>query len=233
MASSSSQSAPPKPRKQRFGWVRQLSQAYKLTAKTDPLIGLLLAAVFLLVLAVFVAIGLWVDHPIYFTIVGLPFAVLAALILFGRRAQKAAYASAEGQPGAAAAVLQTLKRGWTVTPGVAVTRQQDIVHRATGRAGVVLVGEGSPARLGPLLAQERKKLGRVAPDVPVYDFQAGQEEGQLRLNELQRKVAKLPRTLSPGQVDEIEKRLAALGSLNLPIPKGPLPRNMRPPRSMR
>ena len=43
---------------------------------------------------------------------GLMLGLLLALIVFGRRAQKAAYGQMEGQPGAAAAALQMLKRGW-------------------------------------------------------------------------------------------------------------------------
>jgi hypothetical protein len=129
--------------------------------------------------------------------------------------------------------MNTLRRGWTVTPAIAVTRNQDIVHRAVGRPGVVLVGEGSPARVGNLLAQEKKKLSRVVPDVPVYEFQAGDEEGQIPLRKLPRQIMKLPRNIKPAQVAEVEKRLKAMGSLNLPIPKGPLPKNARMPRGPR
>jgi hypothetical protein len=116
---------------------------------------------------------------------------------------------------------------------VAVTRNQDVVHRAIGRPGVVLVAEGTPTRLPNLLAQEKKKLGRVVPDVPIYDFQAGNADGQVPLRKLQREVMKLPRNLKPGQVAEVERRLKAMGSLNAPIPKGPVPRNVRMPRGPR
>ena len=221
------------PKKKRGQQLAQIRTAYSMTRKADPKVGLLTFGVGLLVLAVFVGIGFLVDHPIYLGLVGLAFALLAMVVVFGRRAERAAYAQVEGQPGAAAAVLNSLRRGWTVTPGVAATRNQDVVHRAIGRAGVVLVSEGASTRVGALLAQEKKKLGRIVPDVPVYDFQSGNGEGQIPLKKLQREVMKLPRTLKPGQVAEVDRRLKAMGSMNLPIPKGPMPRNVRMPKGPR
>ncbi|MGH8940864.1 MAG: DUF4191 domain-containing protein, partial [Actinomycetes bacterium] len=149
---------PAKPPKQsRTG---QIKAAYTMTRKVDRLVGWVTFAVGFLTLAVAVAVGFLIGHPVYAGIVGLMFAVLAATIVFGRRAEKAAFAQVEGQPGAAAAALNMLRRGWTVTPAVAVTRNQDIVHRAVGRAGVVLIGEGSPTRVGNLLATEKRKVAR-------------------------------------------------------------------------
>jgi hypothetical protein len=227
---SSAGTAPKKQKKERGARLGQIRAAYSMTRKADPKVGWIVAGVGLLVLAVFIGIGFLIGHPIYLGLVGLAFAFLAMVVVFGRRAEKAAYAQVEGQPGAAAAVLNTLRRGWTVTPAVAATRNQDIVHRAIGRPGVVLVAEGSPTRVVNLLAQEKKKLGRIVPDVPVYEFQAGNEEGQVPLRKLQRTVMKLPRTLKPAQVAEVDKRLKAMGNMALPIPKGPMPRNMRMPK---
>ena len=68
---------------------------------------------------------------------------------------------------------------------MAVTRNQDIVHRAVGRPGVVLVAEGGgPSRLGNLLAQEKKKVARFVPDVPIYEILVGDDEGQVPLRKL-------------------------------------------------
>ena len=44
---------------------------------------------------------------------------------------------------------------------------------------------------------------------------------------------KLPRNLKTPQVIEVNRRLKALGTMNLPIPKGPMPRNARMPRGPR
>lgn len=217
-------------KKNRGEKLAQIRAAFRMTRQADPKVGLYLALTGLGVLAVFVAIGFAADHPIYAAIIGIPFALLAATVVFGRRAERAAFSQIEGQPGAAAAVLNSLRRGWTVTPGVMVTRNQDVLHRAVGRPGVILVSEGAPSRVTNLLAQERKKLARIVPDVPVYEMQAGDDEGQVPLRKLQRRIMKLPKTLRPAQVDEVERRLKAIGQMNLPIPKGPLPRGARMPR---
>ena len=101
------------------------------------------------------------------------------MILFGRFAQSAQYSAIEGQPGAAAAILQSMRGNWTVTPAIAANRNMDVVHRAVGQPGVVLVGEGSPNGLASLLAAEKKRVSRVAYEVPIYDLQVGDAEGQV------------------------------------------------------
>lgn len=176
------------------------------------------------VLLVFELLGILLHHPIYFAVIGVMLALMAATIVFGRRAATAAFAQVEGQPGAAAAVLQSMRGNWRVTPVVAVNpRSRDLVHRVVGRPGIVLVGEGSPARVAQLLSQERKKVARVAADTPVYEVQAGDEDGQVPLRKLQTHLAKMPRNLKPAQVNAIEARMRALGGATVPIPKGPMP----------
>ncbi|MHB1801531.1 MAG: DUF4191 family protein, partial [Actinomycetes bacterium] len=150
--------------------------------------------------------------------------------VFGRRAERAAYARIEGQPGAAAAALQTLRKGWTLTPAVAVDRQQNVVHRVVGRAGIVLVGEGQTSRVAALMTTERRRMARFLPDVPTHEVLAGNAEGAVTLRRLPGHVTRLPRALTPAQVSEVNRKLKALGAMNLPIPKGPLPRGMRAPR---
>jgi hypothetical protein len=226
MARSKSPETPDKPKKP--SRTAQIRQAYSMTRKSDPRVGWVTLAVFLGVLVVLLAIGFLLGHPVYVGLMGFMLAVLAATIVFGRRAEKAAFSQVEGQPGAAAAALNMLRKGWTVTPGVAVTRNQDLVHRAVGRPGVVLIAEGGgPSRLGNLLAQEKKKVARFVPDVPIYDIQAGNDEGQVPLRKLNKHLMKLPRNLKNDQVSEVNQRLKALGSMTLPIPKGPMPRNIQ------
>lgn len=222
---------PTKPRKpSRTG---QIKAAYTMTRKVDPMVGWVTAAAGFVTFAVALAIGFLVGHPVYVGIIGLMLGILAATVVFGKRAEKAAFSQVEGQPGAAAAALNMLRRGWTVTPAVAVTRNQDVVHRAVGRAGVVLVGEGSPSRVSNLLATEKRKVTRFVPEVPVYDVQAGNEPGQVPLRKLNNHLMKLPRNLKNPQVIEVNRRLKALGTMNLPVPKGPMPRNVRMPRGPR
>jgi Domain of unknown function (DUF4191) len=163
---------------------------------------------------------------------GVLLGLLAGVILFGRFAQSAQFATIEGQPGAAAAVLENMRGNWTVTPAIAANRNMDVVHRLVGRPGVVLIGEGSPARLASLLAAEKKRVARVAYEVPVFEFQVGDEENQIPLGKLQRKVMRLPRNLKAPAVSDLNHRLRALQP-TLQAPKGPLPKNVRQPRMPR
>ena len=226
MARSKKSESPDKPKKP--SRIAQIRQAYSMTRKSDRWVGWITLAVFLGVVLVVLAIGFLIGHPIYLGVMGVMVGVLVATIVFGKRAEKAAFSQVDGQPGAAAAALNMLRKGWTVTPGVAVTRNQDIVHRAVGRPGVVLIAEGGgPSRLGNLLSQEKKKVARFVPDVPIYDIQAGNDEGQVPLRKLNKHLMKLPRNLKNDQVSEVNRRLKALGSMSLPIPKGPMPRNIQ------
>jgi hypothetical protein len=154
------------------------------------------------------------------------------MILFGRYSQAAQFSAIEGQPGAAAAVLQNMRGNWTVTPGIAGNRSMDIVHRAVGRPGVILIGEGSPNRLASLLAAEKKRVARVAYEVPIYEFVIGDGEGQVPISKLQRKIMRLPRQLKPAAVSDVNHRLKALQP-TLQAPKGPIPRNVRQPKMPR
>jgi len=160
-------------------------------------------------------------------------ALLAATVVFGRRAERAAYAQIEGQPGAAAAALGSLRSGWFTTPAVAVTKNQDIVHRVVGKPGVILVSEGPGTRVMGLLANERKRTARWAPDIPIHEIESGDEPGQVPLRKLNRAVMKLPRALSAGEVTALRKRLEAVSTPSMPIPKGPLPKGAKIPKGMR
>src|SRR5690606_3539257 len=146
----------------------------------------------LLVLAVFSGLGFLTDNVWLYPLLGLPAALLGGAIVFGRRAERAAYAQIEGQPGAAVAALNTLRRGFDTTPVVAANRYQDVVHRTVGKAGIVLVGESdSPHRLANLLAQEKRRHARVAPDTPIHELIVGYGEGQVPLPKLAKTVRKL------------------------------------------
>ncbi|QPP09169.1 DUF4191 domain-containing protein [Streptomyces bathyalis] len=214
------------------GRLKQIALTYKMTRRADRKIGLILAGVGLVTFGVLLAIGYLIGHPIYAGILGVMLALLAMAIIFGRRAERAAFGQMEGQPGAAAAVLENIGKGWTITPAVAMNRSQDVVHRAVGRAGIVLVAEGNPNRLRSLLASEKKRMARVVSDVPVHDFIVGDDEDQVELKKLRTKLLKLPRVLTGPQTTQVNDRLRAMGDLmsNMPIPKGPMPKGMRMPR---
>jgi hypothetical protein len=115
---------------------------------------------------------------------------------------------------------------------VAVNKSRDIVHRAVGRPGIVLIGEGPANRVGQLLDAERKRMNRFVQDVPVHDIIVGRGEGEVPLPKLVRFLQKMPKQISGAAVVETNDRLRAVGDLmaNVPMPKGPMPRNMRMPR---
>ena len=184
------------------------------------------------ILAVAVVVGLLTGLAVLLIPLGVLLGALVGMFLFGRFAQAAQYSAIEGQPGAAAAVLENMRGNWTVTPAIAANRNLDVVHRAVGRPGVVLVGEGSPNRLASLLAAEKKRVARVAYEVPIFEFQVGNEEGQVPISKLQRKVMRLPRNLKPAAVSDLNHRLKALQP-SLQAPKGPIPRNIRQPKMPR
>ncbi|PRH78181.1 DUF4191 domain-containing protein [Streptomyces solincola] len=217
------------------GRLKQIALTYKMTRKADPKVGLVVAGVGVVVFGVLLAIGFLIGHPVYLGILGFLLAFLAMAIVFGRRAERAAFGQMEGQPGAAAAVLQNIGRGWTTTPAVAMNRNQDVVHRAVGKAGIVLVAEGNPNRLRTLLSAEKKRMARIVVDVPVHDFIVGDGEGQVPLKKVRTTLLKLPRVLAGPQVTATNDRLRAMGDLmsNMPLPKGPMPKGMRMPRGGR
>ena len=216
------------------GRMRQIAQAYRLTKQHDKHIGLLLLAIFVGVAGVlgfagYVWLGPFVGVPL-----GLTSGLIAVMIVFGRRVERAAYAQVEGQPGAAAAGLQMLRRGWDVKPAVAFTKNQDVVHRVVGRPGIVLVGEGNPARVRNLLTVERRKHARVAGEAPITEVVAGDDVGEVPVRKLSRHVQKLPKKITPGDMTDLLARLRALDAMRpqAPIPRGPVPTSAKGMRRM-
>src|SRR4051812_20277701 len=99
------------------GQAGMIKQAYSLTRKNDPKLPWVMLIWFVAVAGVIELAGILLSSPFVF----LPLAViaggLAALIIFGRRAQGSAYRQVEGQPGAAAWVLEGMRGDWRGAPG--------------------------------------------------------------------------------------------------------------------
>jgi hypothetical protein len=214
------------------GRIKQIRMVAGLVRRSNPRALPIVIGSGLGILAVLVVVGLLTGLAALFIPLGVLAGLAVAMVLFGRFAQAAQYSAIEGQPGAAAAVLENMRGNWTVTPAIAANRNMDVVHRAVGRPGVVLVGEGSPTRLASLLAAEKKRVARVAYEVPIFEFQVGDEEGQIPISKLQRKVMRLPRNLKPAAVSDLNHRLKALQP-SLQAPKGPIPKNIRQPKMPR
>jgi hypothetical protein len=214
------------------GRIKQIRMVAGIIRKTNPKALPLLIGAVVLVIVIFVVVGLIIGQVGFLAPLGVLVGLLVAMILFGRFAQSAQYSAIEGQPGAAAAVLQSLRGNWTITPAIAGNRNMDVVHRAVGKPGVVLVGEGSPNRLPSLLAAEKKRVSRVAYEVPIYDIQVGDADGQLTIRQLQKHIMKLPSNLKGPAIADLNFRLKALPQ-TLQQPRGPVPRSARMPRPPR
>lgn len=209
-----------------------MRQVFDMTRKADPSVVWWMLGVVVVVLALALTIGFATGYPIYLLVIGIPLAVLGAMVVLARKAESAAFRQIEGRPGAAGAALRSIRRGWDFPeePVVVDPRTQDSVFRGLGRAGVVLVGDGPPHRVGKLLESERRKVARVLPSVPVHVLQAGRDEDQVPLPKLPRTVQRLKPVMTKGELSEVSRRLRALGGMRMPVPKGVDPMRARPDR---
>jgi hypothetical protein len=230
----SAQSAAPK-KPGRFAQVRQVFTAAR---GVDPLIGWWMALAALGTLLAMVAIGVLVEHWVYFLVLGIPLATLAASVVLSIRAKRAAYKSIEGKPGAAGAALSSLRRGWYFEQqpvAAEAARAGDMsstamVFRATGRPGVVLVAEGPAVRATKLAEAERRKISRIAgPSVPVTVVRVGEGGGkdEVSVRKVASKIQRLKPVLTKAEVSAVNKRLKAMGGLRPPLPAGVDPNRVR------
>ena len=209
--------------------LKQIGTVFAFTAKRDKLfIPLVVVGVVVPLAAVAVLIFVfgagWMWAP-----VGVMMALLAVMILLNLRSNKAMMAEAEGQPGASASIVETMRGDWRVTPAIASTTQLDMVHLVIGRPGVILLGEGNPQRVRQLIGQEKRRLSKVIGTAELRDFTVGNGDGEIPLAKLRVTLMKLPRTITGKDVNALDKRLKAL-SARPQLPKGAIPKNMRPPK---
>ena len=211
------------------GQLAVLKDAFGLVRRERPIAYLWCALIFVVVLVGGYFGGQGLGHPLYFGILAIPLALLAAFFTFTRFANTAAFSSIEGQVGAGASVLMSIRKGFTTTPAVSASRNQDMVHRTVGRSGIIIVGEGTPA-VRTLVLDEKKKIERFVPGVPVHEIYVGNYDGAVTLRKLQKAVKKFPRKLTKAQLREVRNRLKGVGGMNMPIPKGPLPKGTKIPK---
>lgn len=215
---------------------RQIIETYKLSTQGDPALPWWLLGSAVVFGGLGFALFYWlppsgqgVFNWILSALGGLIFGMLGTLVVFSRRAERAAYQRMDGQLGAGARALTTLRRGWRVEEVVAFTKQQDLVHRVVGPPGVVLVAEGNPNRVRPLLTSERKRHQRVLADLPVHEIVVGNDEGQVPLARLTKHLRKMKRQVKPAEITDLLNRLRALDAQRpkVPLPKGPVPTSMK------
>jgi hypothetical protein len=240
---SAKSTAPKKPG--RFRQIAQIREVFTSARSVDPQIGWWMALAAVGALLLMVVIGLLVGNWVYFLILGVPLAGLAASMVLSFRAKRAAYKSIEGKPGAAGAALSSLRRGWYFEQqpvAAEAGRAGDMtsavmVFRATGRPGVVLVAEGPPVRATRLAEAERKKISRIAgASVPVTVLRIGEGGGQdeVSVRKVTSKIQRMKPVLTKEEVSAVNKRLKAMGGMRPPLPAGVDPNRMRMDRkSMR
>lgn len=207
-----------------WGRVRQIVETYKMTAQYDKQLHFWTIAGLLIPFIALLALGFVLGSPIMWGITGLLLGFLAAMLLFSWRARRGVYARFEGQPGSAQVALQMLPKKWLTKPAIAASGTQErpqLVHRALGPGGLILVGEGDAGKLKPLLEKERKKHEQVAYGVDVTVLTMGNGAGQVPLDQLSKHIKKLPKQLTDAKIQEVNQRLKALDARpNIPIPKG-------------
>lgn len=224
MARSSDGAAKPK----RNNPFKQIAAVYRAVKQMDPSITWWLLGVFFGILALFILIGFLINHPIYLGILGVPIALLGAMITLTRRGERAAFGAMSGKAGQTAGALSMLRRGWYYDqePVAAdVARPSEVanaamIFRALGRCGVVLLGEGPLPRAKKLMEKEVKKVNRVAPGVPVHTFYVGDGEEQIPARKVPRTMTKLKGTLTKQEMAAVNKRLKSLPGMRQNLPPG-------------
>ena len=105
-----------------------------------------------------------------------------------------------------------------------------MVHLVIGRPGVILLGEGNPQRVRSLLGQEKRRLSKVIGNAPLHDYMIGQGEGELSIRKLRIDADELP--AHPDRQGRQRARQAARARCwpGPQMPKGAIPKNMRPPK---
>lgn len=211
------------------GRLKQIRMVASLVHRSNPKALPMVFAVAIGTLVVFVLAGLLLSQALLLIPLGILAAIAVGMIVFGQVAQRTQYSMLEGQPGAAASIVEKMRGRWVVTPAVQANRNMDVVHRVVGTPGVILLAEGPASRVGKLIGAEKKRISRAASEVPIYDIQVGGEDGQVPIGKLQRHLTKLPRNLKKDQVSELIDRLNALPQA-MRMPKGPIPKGARMPK---
>lgn len=229
----------PKDPNKKPGRIAQMRRIYTVSRQTDPSIGWWMLLTALVVVIVMLIVGFFLRQPILFAVFSLPFALMGAMLVMSRRAERAAYKSIEGKAGATGAALGALRKGWyydkepVAAEAPRGRNARDLasaamIFRAVGRPGVVLVAEGPKGAAVRLAESERKKITRVTGGtVPVTILRVGEGDDAVPVNKLARRITKLKPKLTKAEVSAVNKRLKALGGMKPPVPAGVDPSRAR------
>lgn len=216
-------------------WYQNIADAYRITARTYPWVGWVLAGLGAAIVLVCVLVGVLgsggAGAIAMWAITGLLLASLADMSILSLLVRRAMYTQIDGTVGSVYAVISQIKRGWIVAEQpIAANKDKDLVWRLIGRPGVVLISEGPTSRVRPLLDQERRRIRRVAQNVPVTVLEVGHGEDQVPLAKVESHLKRLKKVLTKEEVPAVSQRLNAVQSTAAPIPKGIDPMKVRPNR---
>src|SRR5699024_3800017 len=213
----------------------QMWQAFQMQRKQDKaLIPLMLLSILGMGLLFFL-IGLLFNGQWFMMILGLGIGFLIAMIIFTRRLERDMYKRVEDQPGVAGwAMDNQLKNSvgmaWKVEQGIAMTRQQDIIHRDIGNPGVVFVAEGNKNRLKPTITQLKRRVDKLAGGVPIYQVYVGYSEDDVLVGKIRNHLIRLLRTHNNSQVYAVAHKIDAMDATPghvAGMPKSPMPGQAR------
>ena len=212
---------------------------FQMTRKYDKQALPLMIGGFLLPVVVGVLLALLLSGNMFTRILwilaGVLGGVLLAVVVLGRRAERAAYSQIEGQPGAVGAVMRSsLRRGWrgSEMPVAVNSKTRDAIYRAVGRGGVVLISEGPKTRTARMLDEERRKVLRTVPNVAVTTINVGPDADAVPLHKVAGALTKIKSSLTKTEIQAVDNRLSSLQTA-LPVPKGVDPNRIRAPRQPR
>lgn len=198
------------PKKRR--WYHNIYDAYKITKRSFPWVGWVMLASTIAVVAIFVALGIWSNmHLVFVILFGVSFAFMVPMLILSLLVKKAMYRQVDGTIGSVYAVVTQIKRGWTVDEQpIAANRHQDLVWRLIGRPGVVFITEGPTGRVRDLVEKERKSASRIVTNVPTHVINVGQDKDQVKLEDLEKELRRLPKELRRNEVPLVVSRLQAM-----------------------
>ncbi|UIZ91616.1 DUF4191 domain-containing protein [Corynebacterium sp. CNCTC7651] len=211
----------------------QVWQAFNIQRKRDKKLLPYMLLAFLGMGLAFFLIGLLWDGQWYMLFLGLLMGAVLAMFIFSRRLEGSMYDEVGDTPGAAGWTLENMRNTmgivWLTKNGVQANTHMDTVHRVVGNPGVILVGEGNPNRLKPLMAKEHKRVDRLLAGVPIFEVYAGEGEGQVRVRDLQKHLLKLPKNYKKEEVYGLSAKLDAMDARTRPgqvpgLPGGPMPK---------
>jgi hypothetical protein len=236
--SKSSENASPSTPEKEPGRIKQMYQVFNMTRRYDKMAIWWMVASFVVPALIGVALAFALGGGailsfILYIVIGVMAGILLFMIVLGRLAERAAYSQIEGQPGAVGAVFKSgLRRQWRASemPVAVNGRSQAAVYRAVGRPGVVLVTEGTRGQTQKIVDEERRKVARITPGVPITVLSVGPDGDGIPLHKLARNMNKGKNAIGRNEILAVSNRLESLGQNKLPIPKGVDPMRVRPGR---